>query len=215
MEGGLSKRQVEQFAEDGVLVVRNLLSAVELETLRDRIAQVVSGEAEVYRERQQVEPLVASGKLEADSYAASLRKMSHMAFADGVFESHARNSVILDCIEALLGVEDIKLYQDQLFMKPPRVGSRQAYHQDQPLGFEIEPADMVTCWAALDEATIENGCLWMLPGTHKFGVIEQERWKEYEERAIDGRLPEERAIELKPGDCSFHHGLILHSSRPT
>ena len=202
----LSQTQVEQFAEDGVVIARNLLSAEAIETLRERIAQVVSGERELYRERLQVGPLVASGDSEADSYAASLRKMSHMAFADGVFESHARNSIILDCIKALLGVEDIKLYQDQLFMKPPRIGSRQAYHQDQPLGFDIEPADMVTCWAALDAATIENGCLWMLPGSHRFGVIDRERWKAYEERSLDGRLPEERAIELNPGDCSFHHG---------
>jgi len=211
---GLSQTQVEQFAEDGVVIARNLLSAEAIETLRQRIAQVVSGDRERYRERLQVEPLVASGNSEADSYAASLRKMTHMAFADGVFESHARHSVILDCIEALLGVEDIKLYQDQLFMKPPRIGSRQAYHQDQPLGFDIEPADMVTCWAALDAATIENGCLWMLPGTHRFGVIDQARWKAYEERSLEGHLPEERAIELNPGDCSFHHGHILHSSRP-
>ena len=165
-------------------------------------------------ERLQVEPLVVAGELEAESYATSLRKMTHVAFVDEVFEAHARNDVILDCIEALLGVGDFKLYQDQLFMKPPKVGSRQAYHQDQPLGFDIEPADMVTCWAALDAATIENGCLWMLPGTHKLGATEIESWKQYEERALDGRLPEERAIELEPGDCSFHHGLILHSSRP-
>lgn len=211
---GLSQTQVEQFEADGVVVARGLLSPEQIGTLRERIAWVVSGESHIPEERLQVEPLAVAGELDAGSYAASLRKMSHVAFVDEVFEAHARNMVILDCIEALLGVEDIKLYQDQLFMKPPKVGSRQAYHQDQPLGFDIEPADMVTCWAALDEATIENGCLWMLPGTHKFGAIEQESWSEYETRALDGRLPEERAIELEPGDCSFHHGLILHSSRP-
>ena len=210
----LSKAQVEEFGRDGVIVVKGLLSAQEIETLRERIAWVISGESPISVERLQVEPLVVAGELEADSYAASLRKMSHVAFVDEVFEGHARNSRILDCIEALLGVADIKLYQDQLFMKPPKVGSRQAYHQDQPMGFDIEPADMVTCWAALDAATIENGCLWMLPGTHKLGATEIESWKEYEERALDNHLPEERAIELEPGDCSFHHGLILHSSRP-
>ena len=211
---GLSRAQVEEFARDGVIVVRNLLTAAEIEPLRERIEWVVSGQSDVPQERLQVEPLVGAGELQADSYAESLRKMSHVAFFDDVFEAHARNDRILDCIEALLGVEDIKLYQDQLFMKPPKVGSRQSYHQDQPLGFDIEPADMVTCWAALDRATIENGCLWMLPGTHKLGATEKESWKEYEQRALGGRLPEERAIELEPGDCSFHHGLTLHSSRP-
>ncbi len=209
----LSSAQVEGFARDGVIVVRDLVTPAEIETLKERIDWVISGESHIPEERLQIEPLVGAGQLQADSYAESLRKMSHVAFVDEVFEAHARNDRVLDCIEALLEVRDIRLYQDQLFMKPPKIGSRQAYHQDQPLGFDIEPVHMVTCWAALDRATVENGCLWMLPGTHKLGATEKESWKEYEERALDGRLPEERAIELEPGDCSFHHGLILHSSR--
>ena len=98
-------------------------------------------------------------------------------------------------------------------MKPPRIGSRQRYHQDAPLGFHIDPPDMVTCWAAFDDATIENGCLWMLPGTHQFGFIDKSKWEEYEQLSLDGQLPAERPIELKAGSCSFHHGLILHCSR--
>ena len=75
---------------------------------------------------------------------------------------------VLDIVESILG-HDFKLYQDQLFMKPPKIGSRQPYHQDQPTGFHIDPPDlMVSCWAALDNSTIENGCLWMLSGTHSW-----------------------------------------------
>lgn len=209
----LTLAQVRQFERDGILVVENLLTAREVETLKARIEWVLAGNSSVSPERLHVEPLVQSGEQHAKTYATSLRKMSHVAFEDNVFEAHARNPRILDTIEALLG-PDIKLFQDQLFMKPPRIGSRQAYHQDQPLGFHIDPPDMVTCWTALDDATIENGCLWMLPGTHRSGVIPREHWEDYERRALQGDLPQERAIELKSGDCSFHHGLILHSSRP-
>lgn len=209
----LSERQVEQFSADGVLVVEDLLGAEEVEALGKRAEWVASGRAEHIGENLlQVEPRVKAGEVEADDYANSLRKMSHLAFYDEVFQAHARNAKILDVIEGLLGA-DIKLYQDQLFMKPPKIGSRQAYHQDKPLGFNIEPADMVTCWVALDDATIENGCLWMLPGTHRFGVIDREKWRAYEEKALAGDLPTELPIELKAGSCSFHHGLILHSSR--
>jgi len=115
-------------------------------------------------------------------------------------------------VEGLLG-PDIKLYQDQLFMKPARVGSRQPCHQDQPFGFHVDPPDMVTCWVPMDRASVENGCLWVLPGTHRSGVIPKEKWK-YEDQSLAGQLTgEERAIELEVGDCSFHHGLLLHSSR--
>ena len=94
----------------------------------------------------QVEPEVAAGEAQADSRAGSVRKLMHLAFVDEVFEAHARNPGVLDCIVGLLG-PDVKLYQDQLFMKPARIGSRQPYHQDQPLGFHIEPAsELVACW---------------------------------------------------------------------
>ena len=55
---------------------------------------------------------------------------------------------------------DLTLYDDQLFMKAPRVGSRQPYHEGQPAGFYIDPPEHpVTVWTALDESTEENGCL--------------------------------------------------------
>ena len=98
-------------------------------------------------------------------------------------------------------------------MKPARIGSWQPYHQDQPLGFHVDPPDMVTCWAPMDRATVENGCLWVLPGTHRAGVIPREKWLEYEGEAVAGKLSRERPLELEIGDCSFHHGLLLHSSR--
>ncbi|HRW08829.1 MAG TPA: phytanoyl-CoA dioxygenase family protein, partial [Caldilineaceae bacterium] len=206
--------QVEQFWETGFLIVADLLDQAEVEQLRQRIAWVVDGKAEHIRAEQlQVEPEVVAGKAQAANYADSLRKLSHLAFYDEIFQAHATNPKILDVIESLLG-PDIKLYQDQIFMKPPKIGSRQRYHQDMPLGFHIDPPDMVTCWAALDEATIENGCLWMLPGTHKFGIIDKANWGEYEELSVAGQLPEEQPVPLKTGSCSFHHGLILHSSRP-
>ena len=210
----LSNEQVEQFWEDGFIILKNLLSPDEVTSLLAHAEWVASGVAShIPKGQLQVEPNVAAGEAQAENHADSLRKMSHLAFYDKGFESHARNSKILDIIESLLG-PDIKLYQDQLFMKPPRIGSRQRYHQDMPLGFYIDPPDMVTCWAALTDSTIENGCVWMLPGTHRFGIIEQSKWAEYEQMSVEGTLAEECPLELKAGDCSFHHGLILHSSRP-
>jgi phytanoyl-CoA hydroxylase len=210
----LTADQIHQFWEEGFLIIENLLDAAEIQTLRTRVDWVASGGAEhIAANLLQVEPQVVAGQAQAETYAASLRKMSHLAFSDAVFQAHARNPKILDVIESLLG-PDLKLYQDQVFMKPPRIGSRQRYHQDMPLGFYIDPPDMVTCWAALDDATIENGCLWMLPGTHKFGIIAEAKWADYEHQSVAGALPEERPVPLKTGSCSFHHGLILHSSRP-
>ena len=210
----LSQEQVDRFAAEGFLVVKGMLDRMGIAALAERAEWIASGTAShIPAERLQREPSVKAGPATAPTFADSLRKMSRIAFADEVFQEHARSQEILDVVEGLLG-PDIKLYQDQLFMKPARVGSRQPYHQDQPLGVHVDPPDMVTCWAPMDRASVENGCLWVLPGTHRSGVIPKEKWKEYEAQSLAGQLTgEEKAIELEVGDCSFHHGLLLHSSR--
>jgi phytanoyl-CoA hydroxylase len=212
---GLMPEQVAFFQTNGYLIVGSILTDEELERLRERAEWIASGEAEhVPEEFRQVEPRVARGELVADDAILSLRKLSHLAWYDAVMLAHARRPAITDRIASLLG-PDLKLYQDQLFMKPPRVGSRQPYHQDQPLGFHIDPADrMVTCWTALDDATLENGCLRVIPGTHRDGVLPREVMEEYERQALEGRLEAEVPLVLKAGECSFHHGHLLHSSFP-
>ena len=187
---GVSAEQVERFRRDGYLIVDGLFDTESLEPVRRRIRELAGPDApELVKAKRQVEPRVEAGQMRTDGYAASLRKMSHMAFEDPVFLAHARSPRIVDIIESLLG-PDLVLAQDQLFMKPPRVGSRQAFHQDTPLGFHLDPPDrMVTCWCALDEATIANGCLWMIPGSHLDGVTDRETWQSYE--PVDGVEPPE------------------------
>jgi ectoine hydroxylase-related dioxygenase (phytanoyl-CoA dioxygenase family) len=212
---GLTPEQVAFFEENGYLIVGRILTDDELERLRARADWIASGEAPHIPERyRQVEPRVAQGELTAEGYALSLRKMSHLAWYDEELLAHARDPRITDRIASLLG-PDLKLYQDQLFMKPPRVGSRQPYHQDQPLGFHIDPPDlMVTCWVAFDDATLENGCLRVLPCTHRGGQLSREAIQEYECRALEGGLETETPLVLKAGEASLHHGHILHSSFP-
>jgi ectoine hydroxylase-related dioxygenase (phytanoyl-CoA dioxygenase family) len=208
----LSPNQVSFFHEKGYLIVENLLTFGEVNALRQRAEEIARGALpEGTALTRQVEPDVASGEKSADDYELSLRKMTRLAVSDAVFRAHACNAKIVECIAALLG-QNLKLYQDQLFMKPPRVGSRQKYHQDQPLGFYLDPPQLVTCWAAMDDSTLANGCLRVIPGTHKCGEIPREKWQEYERRAIEGRLTEEVPLVMKAGDCSFHHGFLLHAS---
>jgi phytanoyl-CoA hydroxylase len=211
----LSPQQIAFFRENGYLVLEKLFEEEELEALRRRAEWIASGEAtHVPEQYRQVEPQVMEGALAAESYALSLRKLSHMAWYDEVMLAHARDPRITDRVAALLG-PDLKLYQDQLFMKPPRVGSRQKYHQDQPLGFHIDPPErMVTCWLALDDATLENGCLRVLPGTHQRGALPAEVISEYERRAVAEGFLEEAPLVLKAGECSLHHGHLLHCSMP-
>ncbi|HVF10804.1 MAG TPA: phytanoyl-CoA dioxygenase family protein, partial [Abditibacteriaceae bacterium] len=212
----LTVEQVPFFEEHGYLLVGKILTDEELETLRERADWIASAEdvPHIPPQYRQTEPRVARGVLDSDNAMLSLRKIWHLAWYDEVMAAHARNPQITERIAALIG-PDLKLYQDQLFMKPPRVGSRQPYHQDQPLGFHIDPPHlMVTCWTALDDATLENGCLRVIPGTHRKGVLPATAIDEYEQQALNHSLVREVPLPLKAGECSFHHGHLLHSSYP-
>jgi len=211
--GQLSKTQLTEYQNNGFLILENLLDADEVKTLGDRIIQASNGELlHLPQDRFEIEKEVVEGKVKADTYGNSLSKISRLAFNDQVFDHHARNPKILDIIESILG-EDIKLYQDQLFMKPPKIGSRQKYHQDQPLGFCIDPPEMmVTAWTAVDDSTQENGCLWMLKGSHKEGPRHKEESENIERAFEAGTLKNQIPLTMKAGSVSLHHGLIFHSS---
>ena len=209
----LNNEQKNSFEENGYLIVRNLLTEEELEKLRTRANLIASGEAaHVPTQWIQQEPAVRRGKVVTTSNIDAVRKLWSLVPYDEVMRAHATNPKVVDAIIDLLG-PDIKLYGDQLFMKPPKHGSRKAYHQDSNSWKLFIPYNLVSCWAALDDATVENGCLWVIPGSHKWGLISREREQEIEHQTLSGELEEnEVSVELKAGDCSFHHSLLLHSS---
>ena len=118
-------------------------------------------------------------------------------------------------VEALLG-PDIKFFGDQMLLTPPFHGSAKPYHQDSAY-WTIDPPALVTCWIALDDSTIENGCMRFLPGSHRWGVVPHRHldpvhWVPEELEAMD--LSREVCVELKAGGATFHHSATLHQSLP-
>ncbi|MCA9123430.1 MAG: phytanoyl-CoA dioxygenase family protein [Planctomycetaceae bacterium] len=202
-----------RYGRDGFVTVMNLLAAEELQRLKRRISEVARGV---------VNTLPASKiEFEPASHAASgetgIRKINECAERDAVFMAHAANPRILDIVELLIGA-DIKLYGSQCFMKPPG-GIEKPYHQDSAY-FTIEPTDLVTCWTALDDATVANGCLYVIPGSHRGEILDHdEPWLVGDREDMQVRRDQydasgEVAIELQAGSVSFHHSRLLHRSGP-
>lgn len=206
-------KEVEFFRRNGYAIVRKLIDEGWLEQLRKRTYEIAAGSTEFPLESIEFEPDNAVREHSIDK----VRKLNHCALNDDIFLKHAKNPKILDVVERLIG-PDIKLLSDQLFMKPPG-GMEKTYHQDSPY-FPIEPMELVSSWVALDDVTIDNGCMWVVPGSHLNGPKDHsEKWM-VGDRA-DMRVPdheinkkEELPILLKSGDVSFHHSLLLHRSGP-
>ena len=142
-----------------------------------------------------------------------VRKLYWLAGEDHVLQDHARHPAIVDVIADLLDTDDIKLYADQLFMKPPAIGAAQPWHQDSKSFIDIYPMDLVTAWAAIDDSTLENGCLEFVSGSHRWGLLSNEQMDEH--RSLIGSDPAfmPEPGPLRSGSVSFHHSLTWHASR--
>lgn len=112
----------------------------------------------------------------------------------------------------------VRFWHDQLFCKPPHQGGVVAWHQDYSYWTRTEPMAHLSCWIGLDDSTRENGCVHYVPGSHRWSLLPITGLAN-DMNAIQTVLSHEQkeqfqpvAIELKAGECSFHHPLMVHGS---
>lgn len=112
----------------------------------------------------------------------------------------------------------VRFWHDQLFCKPPRHGGVVAWHQDYSYWTRTTPMAHLTCWIALDDATVENGCLQYVPGSHRWNLLRITGLTGGMEAVRAVLTPEQQAqftpvaIEVRKGEATFHHPLMLHGS---
>jgi ectoine hydroxylase-related dioxygenase (phytanoyl-CoA dioxygenase family) len=112
----------------------------------------------------------------------------------------------------------VRFWHDQLFYKPARHGGVVAWHQDYSYWTRTQPMQHLTCWIALDDSTRDNGCLQYIPGSHRWPLLPITGLAGNMDE-IQTVLSEEQrqqfkpvAIELKAGEATFHHPLMVHGS---
>jgi len=112
----------------------------------------------------------------------------------------------------------VRFWHDQLFCKPAHHGGVVAWHQDYSYWTRTKPMAHLTCWMALDDSTVDNGCLYYVPGSHNWELLpitglagdmdEIMTVLNEEQKQAFQPVP----VELKRGQCSFHHPLTVHGS---
>jgi ectoine hydroxylase-related dioxygenase (phytanoyl-CoA dioxygenase family) len=112
----------------------------------------------------------------------------------------------------------VRFWHDQLFCKPPRHGGVVAWHQDYSYWTRTKPISHLTCWIALDDVTLENGCLQYVPGSHRWPLLPITGLAG-DMNAIQTVLDDEQRaqfcpapVEVPKGYASFHHSLMIHGS---
>jgi phytanoyl-CoA hydroxylase len=153
--------------------------------------------------------------LDSGAAKAVLRKLDNPAFYRPIFRRLATDPRLVRLVEAIIG-PGVTIYFSQIFFKPPEGGGPKPVHQDNFYFGPADPEEMVTAWIALDEATVENGCLWFGEGTNRGPVIPHVAPPA---EPFNLLIPEEvaKAHPMTPapvpkGGVSFHHGSTFHQS---
>jgi phytanoyl-CoA hydroxylase len=123
---------------------------------------------------------------------------------------------LVDLAELFVG-PDVALFASHYISKPPFDGREVRWHQDAAY-WPLEPMEVVTVWLAIDESTPENGCMRVIPGTHKGPDVRLRPIADPDDAVLpyeaDTEVDESRAVDLvlQAGDCEVHHPGIMHGS---
>jgi phytanoyl-CoA hydroxylase len=239
----LSAAQVATFERDGFLVVPDAITHDACDALVERAEQLVDRfdptTVSVFSTKEQTrtsdEYFLASGDsisyfFEEEAFASdgslrqhkaqSINKIGHaMHDLDPVFDAFSRQPAIAEAAAAI-GMADPKLLQSMYIFKSPRIGGEVTCHQDSAFLY-TEPMTVVGFWVALQDATVENGCLWAQPGGHRSPlrqrfVLDPGGGTRFEQ-LDDTPWPEPGGPDLVPleaekGTMVLLHGLLPHWS---
>ena len=199
----------KHLTEDGFVILNDLFSEEEIRPVSEEIDGVIGGRADYVPARDLI--------YEPGSDPPQLRNAFRLHQHHPMFRELARNPKITRVLEAALG-QPLRLYSSQLFAKPARVGTVVPKHQDVAY-WPFEPYELVTAWIALDDTTVDNGCVRFLVGSHRLGLLPHElsgvqgNSLEVKKDPRLAALPE-KAAEARRGSCILHHCLTVHRSEP-
>jgi Protein involved in biosynthesis of mitomycin antibiotics/polyketide fumonisin len=212
----LTQEQIQSFRENGFLNYGPVLTPEETAELREGLKRVMSGKSAAKPE--------ANRNLLGEGSEQVVVQIVNIWEAEPAFRVHLSHPKIVQMVSELMGTDTVRVWHDQIQVKPSHIGGPTYWHQDHPYWPVIQPADLVSAWVAIDDATVENGCMWMVPGSHRWGPYNGGTIgtdpETYGPAPKDRDfLPEGAEIAAVPcpvpaGGVVFHHCLTWHGAPP-
>lgn len=207
MKDAVSAEQIATYQENGFLVIENFLDSYELESWRKCTEEAVDAR------------LSATGYLHNQGdpdafYAQVFTQALKLAEVHDGMRQIMHDERLGKVAAELAGVDGIRIWHDQALIKPP-FGNATAWHLDNPY-WSFSSRDALSIWVALDDATLQNGCMYYLPGTHKtarfenagIGSNQRDLFKVYPEWLDVPSV----ACPCPAGSAVFHNGIVAHGA---
>ena len=207
--------QIEHYKTQGYLSGPRVLSDEQISALKERIDDILYGRIPFPKHLmgETVEQSRAKGQLPSVKVVNIFRR-------EPIFAALIDNSTISALAHQLM-FGPVRMWEDQMIYKPAYdAKTALAWHQDYTFWNHVGPADMSTCWIALDDATVDNGCMHVIPGSHLWhmrynredAVVDDPHWLLQQEGIPDGTDLTPVSCEVKAGHCHFHHCRTFHGS---
>jgi phytanoyl-CoA hydroxylase len=215
MKHQLTTEQIESYRSSGFLVIENFLSGDELEHWQKTVTTAVKERGGIKIPGKEIKVGEADGINEdADYFGKVFDQLINLWQTDKGVREIMLDERLGKMAAQLAGVDGIRIWHDQALIKRPWANPT-AWHLDTPF-WSFSDRNAISIWVALDNATLENGCLFFIPGSHKQTSFD----KITIGRNMDGIFdvyPQLKnsmpiAAPMKAGSCSFHNGLTVHGA---
>jgi phytanoyl-CoA hydroxylase len=204
--------QVAFFRDQGYLVIDDAFSPEEVQATLAGLLDLIDGKNPSFTGVQfEARARDVLPTLRPEQKQDYVRKLDRFAEYDSRLKAMVGHPRLVDAISRLMG-EPAGLLWDQALLKPPHIGREKPWHQDNSM-FDYAPnSRIVGTWVALDEATIENGCMHIIPGTNQDGPAEHFQRRDFQ--ICDTSVATDRilAVPLRPGGMLLFDGLLHHGT---
>lgn len=215
MQDQLTSEQIDFYQTNGYIVIDNFLSPGELEHWRRVVDKAVAERAGIKIPGKDIKIGDDDGINEDASYFGKVfDQLINLWQTDASMKELMFDKRLGKMAADLSGADGIRIWHDQALIKRPWANPT-AWHLDTPF-WSFSDKRAISIWIALDDATLQNGCLYFIPGSHQRTGFD----KITIGRNMDGIFEvypqftksKSVAVPMKAGSCSFHNGLTIHGA---
>ena len=211
----LTADELEQWNENGYFVRYDVFTEEENDVIRQIADEIALGKRPFPDYHIFENALVRDGKVEAQGVHA-MHNIQYVSCNCPEFLARTRDSRLTDPAVDILGPDLLGL-NNLYIWKPPKIGLGFPWHQDKwYFNHQYKTGTTVATWTAIDDADVDNGCLYVIPGSHKYGVREHKELggsQQGEFKQAEGARDEDGvAVEIPAGAVIWFNSQVLHKS---